>query len=296
VTSDAIVIEHFSKRYRRREAVRDLSLAVPAGSIYGLLGCNGAGKSTTIRALMGLLRPASGTLRVLGMDAQRDAIRIRDRVGYVPEDPPGYPWMTVSEALAFHASFHPGWDRPLAESLRDRLGLPPDARLRELSRGMRAKAGLVMALGARPELLVLDDPTSGLDPLVRREFLEAVIGNVQAEGGTVFFSSHLLDEMERIADEVAILHEGRLAASGSLELLKAGTRTMRAVYPGDPPARLELPGLLRCERGPHHLSLTVSGYDARVRDALSATGAMSVDVQDMSLEEIFVATVKGGPA
>jgi ABC-2 type transport system ATP-binding protein len=296
VTSDAIVIEHFHKRYRRREAVHDLSLTVPAGSIYGLLGCNGAGKSTTIRALMGLLRPTSGTLRVLGMDARRDAIRIRDRVGYIPEEPPGYSWMTVSEALEFHASFHPRWDRALAEGLRDRLELPPAARLREISRGMRAKAGLVMALGGRPDLLVLDDPTSGLDPIVRREFLEAVIANVQAEGGTVFFSSHLLDEMERIADEVAILHEGRLAASGPLERLKTGTRTMQAIYPGEPPARVALPGLLRCERGPHSLSLTVSGYEPRLRDAVRDTGALSVDVQDMSLEEIFVATVKRGIA
>lgn len=296
MTSDAIVIESFSKRYRRREAVHDLSLTVPAGSIYGLLGCNGAGKTTTIRALLGLLRPTTGTLSVFGMDARRDALRIRDRVGYVPEDPPGYPWMTVREALAFHASFHAGWDHGLAGRLRDRLGLPPEARLRELSRGMRAKAGLVMALGARPDLLVLDDPTSGLDPLVRREFLEVVIGNVQAEGGTVFFSSHLLDEMERIADAVGILHQGRLAASGSLEGLKTATRTMRAVYAGDPPARLDLPGLLRCERGPHHLSLTVSGYDARLREAVNATGALSVEVQDLSLEDIFVATVKGGIA
>jgi ABC-2 type transport system ATP-binding protein len=296
VTSDAIVIEHFSKRYPRRDAVLDLSLSVRAGSIFGLLGCNGAGKSTTIRALLGLTRPTSGTLRVLGMEAPRDAVRIRDRVGYVPEDPPGYPWMTVSQALAFHASFHPRWDHSLADGLRDRLALPAGTRLRDLSRGMRAKVGLVMALGARPELLVLDDPTSGLDPIVRREFLEAVIANVQAEGGTVFFSSHLLDEMERIADEVAILRDGRLAASGPLERLKSATRTMRAVYAGDPPARVELPGLLRCERSPHHLTLTVSGYEPRLADAVRATGALSVDVEDMSLEEIFVATVKGGAA
>jgi ABC-2 type transport system ATP-binding protein len=294
MTQDAIAIEHFTKRFGRRVAVCDLNLSVKAGSIQGLLGCNGAGKSTTIRSLLGLQRPTEGSLRVLGMDAAADGIRIRDRAGYVPEEPAGYGWMSVREALAFHGSFHSTWDRQLADGLRDRLGLPADVRLRELSRGMRAKAGLAMALGSRPQVLLLDDPTSGLDPIVRREFLEAVIANVQAEGGTVFFSSHMLDEMERIADEVAILHEGRLIASGPLERLKAGTRTMQVVYPGAPPTRLDLPGLLRCERGAHHLSLTVSGYEPRLAEAVRATGALSVEVQDLSLEEIFVATVKGG--
>jgi len=145
---------------------------------------------------------------VLGHDSVDAPVEVRRRIGYLPEEPAYYPWMTVDEIVAFNAAFYPSWDHDLAARLIKELELPGRRRLKALSRGMQAKAGLVMALAPRPELLILDDPTSGLDPVVRREFLEAVIANVQAEGGTVFFSTHLLHEMERVADEVAILHDG----------------------------------------------------------------------------------------
>jgi len=291
----AIIIDGFSRRFGAREVVRDLSLEVPRGSIFALVGPNGAGKSTTIKALLNLVRPTRGTLSVLGLDSVRDSVRLRRRVGYLPEQPCGYPWMTVREALAFNGAFYPSWDGRFAEQLRDRLALPADRTLRELSRGMQAKAGLIMALASRPELLLLDEPTLGLDPLVRREFLEAVIENVQAEGGTVLLSSHLLHEIERVADEVAILREGRLVARGTIEGLKSTTRTLRAVYPLQPP-QMSLPGALRTERGAHHLSFTVAAFDPAMPEILRASGAESVEVIDLSLEEIFVANVKGGAA
>ncbi len=292
----AIVIERFTKAFGSHVAVRDLSLEVPSGCVFALAGPNGAGKSTTIRALLDLVRPTRGRLEILGLDSVRDSLAVRRRAGYLPERPVGFPWMTVREALSFHAAFYAGWDSALAESLRERLDLPPDRRLRDLSRGMQAKAGLVMALAQRPELLLLDDPTMGLDPVVRQEFLEAVIENVQAEGGTVFFSSHLLHEVERVADEVAILKGGRLAARGSLDHLKSTTRLLRAVYPAAPPSGVPLSGVLRTERGAHHLSITMTGYHEGVPDALRAAGAESVEVRNLSLEEIFVATVKGNAA
>ena len=292
----AIIIEHLTKRYGAREAVHDLSLTVPAGSIFGLLGQNGAGKSTTIRTLLNLLQPTSGRLEVLGLDCVTQSVAVRQRVGYVPEEPAYYSWMTVGEILAFNAAFYERWDRALASSLLSQLGLPRDRRLRELSRGMQAKVGLVMALAPRPDLLILDDPTSGLDPVVRREFLEAMIANVQAEGGTVFVSTHMLHEMERVADEVAILHEGRLRARASLEQLKSQTRKLRVVYPTAIPERFPLPGLVRVERNAHQALLTVSGFDPAMLPALRDGGAESVEVIDLSLEEIFVETVKGAGA
>jgi ABC-2 type transport system ATP-binding protein len=158
---------------------------------------------------------------------------------------------------------------------------------------MQAKVGLVMALAPRPEVLILDDPTSGLDPVVRREFLEAMIANVQAEGGTVFFSTHLLHEMERVADEVAILHEGRLQVRASLEQLKANTRKLRAVYAERVPDSFPIPNLLRVERNSHQVLLTVNAFDPAMPSALRDAGAESVEVIDLSLEEIFVETVKG---
>jgi len=290
----AILIEGFTKRYGRNTAVDDLSLSVPRGSVFGLLGRNGAGKSTTIKTLLNLVQPTAGRLTVLGHDSIAGSVALKQRVGYLPEQPDTYPWMTVEELLSFNAAFYDRWDGSLAADLMTRLELPRDRKLRTLSRGMQAKVGLMLALGSRPDLLILDDPTSGLDAVVRHEFLEAMIANVQAEGGTVFFSTHLLHEMERIADEVAILHEGRLMVRDGLEKLKRNTRKLRAVYPGPVPESLTLPGLVRLERNAHHATLTVTGFDESIRAALLGTGAESVEVIDLSLEEIFVETVKGG--
>jgi len=292
--ADAIRIEGFTKRFGTRTAVDDLSLAVPRGSVFGLLGQNGAGKSTTIRTLLNLLQPTTGRLTVLGHDSVAGSVAIRQRTGYLPEQPDYYSWMTVNEVVRFNAAFFDRWDAVLAADLIERLELPRDRRLKELSRGMQAKVGLALALGSRPDLLILDDPTSGLDAVVRREFLEAMIANVQAEGGTVLFSTHLLHEMERIADEVAILHEGKLVVRDSLERLKRLTKRVRCVYPASVPGTLTVPGLVRLERNVHHALLTVAGFDDSIRQELFRSGAESVEVIDMSLEEIFVETVKGG--
>ena len=289
----AIVIEHFTKRFGSRSAVADLSLEVPRGAVLGLLGQNGAGKSTTIKTLLNLYRPTSGRLAVLGLDSVRQSIELRRRVGYLPEEPSCYKWMTVDESVRFNAAFFPNWDKALADDLLKKLELPRDRKLRELSRGMQAKVGLVITLAPRPEVLILDDPTSGLDAVVRREFLEAMIANVQAEGGTVLFSTHLLHEMERVADEVAILHHGRLLLRDSLERLKAATKKLRVVYPDRVPERIEIPGLLRVVRNTHQALITVGGYDGRQAEQLRAAGAESVEALDLSLEEIFVEAVQG---
>jgi len=291
---DAIRIEGFTKRFGTRKAVDGLSLSVPRGSVFGLLGQNGAGKSTTIRTLLNLLQPTAGRLTILGHDSVSGSVAVRRRVGYLPEQPNYYPWMTVDEVVAFNAAFFDRWDATLAADLIERLELPRNRKLKALSRGMQAKVGLVLALACRPDLLILDDPTSGLDAVVRREFLEAMIANVQAEGGTVFFSTHLLHEMERIADEVAILHEGKLVVRSGLEKLKQETKRLRAVYPDSVPEDLRIPGLVRLERNAHQALMTVTGFEASLRAELIRSGAETVEVIDMSLEEIFVETVKGG--
>jgi ABC-2 type transport system ATP-binding protein len=292
----AIVIEGFTKRFGSRAAVEDLHLEVPRGTIFGLLGRNGAGKTTTLRTLMNLLQPSAGRLSILGLDSVADSLALRRRVGYVPETPSGYPWMTVAEIVRFNAAFFPTWDRQLAADLLRRLELPPDRKLRALSRGMQAKVGLLLALAPRPEVLLLDDPTSGLDAVVRREFLEAVIANVQAEGGTVLFSTHLLHELERVADELAILEHGRLRMRGGVEALKAGVKRLRAVYPEAIPDAFPLPGLLRVVRNHHQALLTVDGFRPEMVGALRDGGAEAVEVLDLSLEEIFFEAVKGGEA
>ena len=294
--SPAILIDRFTKSYGTRDAVHDLTLSVPRGSIFGLLGQNGAGKTTTIRTLLNLLQPTSGHLSVLGHDSLAATLDVRRRVGYLPEEPGYYSWMTVDQIIRFNSAFYPSWDATLAARLVKELELPGSRRLKALSRGMQAKVGLVMALAPRPDLLILDDPTSGLDPVVRREFLEAVIANVQAEGGTVFFSTHLLHEMERVADEVAIMHEGRLRLRSSLDDLKRAWKKLRVVYPQSLPDRFPINGMVRSERNHHQAILTVESFDDAMPRALQSAGAESVEVIDLSLEEIFVETVKGGAA
>jgi len=289
----AIVMDRFSKRFGAKVAVDNLSLSIPQGSIFGLVGQNGAGKTTTIRALLNLIQPSSGRLQVLGLDSVAQARAIHRRIGYIPESPDYYGWMTVDEMVSFNAAFYAQWDGDLAARLIKRLELPKRQRLATLSRGMKAKVGLVMALGPRPDMLILDDPTSGLDTIVRREFLEETIANVQAEGGTVFFSSHLLHEMERIADTVAILHQGKLRLSGSLESLKTGFKKLQAIYPQDVPVTFPLQGLVRAQRNGRHAILTVSEFAPAMVEQLRQGGASSVEVIDLPLEEIFVETIKG---
>ncbi len=289
----AISIRNFTKRYGKVTAVEDLSIDVPKGSIFGLLGQNGAGKTTTIRTMINLLQPTEGSIEVLGLDSVRDSLDIRKRIGYLPEEPTYYQWMTVDEIISFNAAFYPTWDPALSDRLLDDLGLPGDRKLGSLSRGMQAKVGLVMALGQRPELLILDDPTAGLDPVVRQEFLEAMIANVQAEGGTVFFSTHLLHEMERVADDLAMIHNGKLRVRSSLEGIKRDFKKLRVVYPNVVPEVFPFDGIVRAESNHHQALLTVAKYDPSMDDALMGNGAESVEVLDLSLEEIFVETVKG---
>jgi ABC-2 type transport system ATP-binding protein len=293
MSAKGIVIQNFTKRFGKVVAVDNLSLEVPEGSIFGLLGQNGAGKTTTIQTLLNLLQPTEGALSVLGLDSVKDSLELRRRVGYLPEEPTYYGWMTVDEIIGFNASFYPTWDEELAERLLNELGLPRGRKLRDLSRGMQAKVGLVMALGSRPEVLILDDPTSGLDAVVRREFLEAMINNVQSEGGTVFFSSHLIHEMERVVDEVALIHEGKLRMRASLEQLKLDFKKIRVVYPGAVPDLFPIDSVVRTELNAHHALLTVSTYEPAMEAALREAGAESTEVLDLSLEEIFVETVKG---
>ncbi len=289
----AIRIENFTKRYGKITAVDNLSIDVPKGSIFGLLGQNGAGKTTTIRTMLNLLQPTEGSIQVLGLDSVKESLEVRKRIGYLPEEPTYYTWMTVDEIIGFNAAFYPTWDDDLADKLLDDLGLPRDRKLGSLSRGMQAKVGLVMALGPRPDLLLLDDPTSGLDPVVRHEFLEAMISNVQSEGGTVFFSTHLLHEMERVADDVAIIHEGKLRLLGSLESVKTDFKKLRVIYPNVVPDVFPVEGIVRADSNHHQALLTVQKYDPAMDEALLAAGSETIEVLDLSLEEIFVEMVKG---
>ncbi|MGV3483950.1 MAG: ABC transporter ATP-binding protein [Planctomycetaceae bacterium] len=219
VTSQAIEVDHLSCWFRQGEALHDVCLSIPVGSVFGLVGLNGAGKTTLIRHLIGGLRPQRGRVRVLGEDPAAVPEVVLNRIGYVAEEDALPRWMTVGELIDFMRALYKGWDDQHCHDLMEMFGLSRSQRLADLSKGGRARAGLLIAIAHRPELLILDEPSYGLDPIARQDILEAIVRTASDEGRTVLFSSHLLDEVARVCDTVAVLCEGRLLESISMESL-----------------------------------------------------------------------------
>src|SRR5215472_2741334 len=224
-SAEAVVsVTNLSRRFGAKTALNDVSLYVPRGCVFGLVGENGAGKTTLIKHILGLLRAEAGSVRVFGLDPVADTVLTLGRIGYLSETPDLPGWMRVDELIRYTQAFYPKWDPAYAQELLTQFGLNPTQRLNTLSKGQSAKAGLLVAQAHRPDLLLLDEPSSGLDPLVRRTILEAVIRTVADEGRTVFFSSHLLEEIERVSDHIAMLHQGKIVMCGSLDEIKAQHR------------------------------------------------------------------------
>lgn len=214
-------LQDVARRFGRRTALDGITLSLPPGVVYGLVGANGAGKTTLLRHILGLLRAQSGTVRVFGMDPVAEPVAVLSRIGYLSEENDLPVWMRVDELIRYTRAFYPSWDDLYAEELRSAFGLDPAARIRDLSKGQKARAGLIAALAHRPELLVLDEPSSGLDPIVRRDILGAVLRTIAHEGRTVLFSSHLLEEVEEVADHVIMISEGRALLSAPLAEIRA---------------------------------------------------------------------------
>lgn len=220
-TSDAVVeLSNVSRRFGQKLALDNINLSIPRGCVLGLVGENGAGKTTLIRHILGLLRAQSGAVRVFGLDPASDPVGVLSQVGYLSEEPELPAWMRIGDLLRYARAFYPGWDERYADQLRRDFALAEDSRLASLSKGQRARAGLLIALAYRPPLLILDEPSSGLDPVVRRDILAAIIRTVADEGRTVLFSSHLLSEVERVSDRVAMIKDGRIVFESQLADLK----------------------------------------------------------------------------
>ena len=219
-----IAVSGLTRRFGAKTALNAVTLTIDRGGVYGLVGANGAGKTTLIKHILGLLRAERGSVRVFGKDPVEEPVNVLSRIGYLSEenDLPG--WMRVDELIRYSKAFYPGWDDAYAEELRTRFGLEKGAKIKNLSKGQKARAGLVIALAYRPELLLLDEPSSGLDPIVRRDILAAVIRTIADEGRTVLFSSHLLDEVEQVADHVTIIREGTIVVSAPLGEIRESHR------------------------------------------------------------------------
>lgn len=289
----AIKTTNLTKSYRKSEALKGLDLEVPTGSVYGFLGRNGAGKTTTIKILLGLIRPSGGKVEVLGADPQGDSVAIKRRVGYVSENPSLYKWMRVHEILSYTAGLQPNWDDREAERLIDRFGLDPNAKIKTLSRGQAAQVGLVCALSHKPDLLILDEPVSGLDVLVRRDFLDSIIGLIQEEGRTVFLSSHLVHEIERVADWIGVVDDGRLLLADDIESFKGGVKEIIVRHAGDNIPLCTSQYVVSSESG-GYARITAFDYGEHCLLDIKRAGCEVVDVQDLSLEDTFVAHIRRG--
>lgn len=288
--SNAIETSGLHYRAGKTFELGHLDLRVPTGSIYGFLGPNGSGKTTTIRLCLGLLRAARGSIQVLGHAIPAETHKMFARVGYVPERPHLYPTLTVREALDFHGAFHPRWDAAGATELLGTFALAPDTCVNRLSKGENGKLLMLLALAQRPDLLVLDEPTDGLDPVVRRDVLMAVIDFVSESGATVFVSSHLVHELERICDWVGVMDRGRLVAEVPMHSFKNGIKRLRV---RNAPAQAgDMPFVLLARERADGASGTevwvVRGWQPTMHQYFEGIGAVLQDVVDLDLEEGFV--------
>ena len=295
--ADPLAIEttDLRKSYDGAEALRGLSLQVPAGSICGFLGRNGAGKTTTIKILLGMARPTSGQARVFGLpaDTPESSVDIRRRTGFVSEDKDLFDAMTVGEIVRFTAAFYPRWRPDLEQRYLRQFDLPPGRKVKALSRGMRTKLALLLAFSRGAELLVLDEPTSGLDPVVTEEVLQAIVSHVGSEAMTVFFSSHQIAEVDQIADRVAIVDRGCVVEAGALEDLQKRYCRVQLVFEREAPEPvLRAPGVVRMRRAGRVLSVLCSAGAERILDETRVLNPVSAEVVPVTLKEIFLETVR----
>jgi ABC-2 type transport system ATP-binding protein len=291
-TETAIEIRDLRFSYGRQEVLKGVNLSAPSGSIFGFLGVNGAGKTTLIKILLGLLKADGGDCRVLGLDCGKDALEVRRRVGYMAEDQQMYGWMRVDEIIRWVGSFYKQWDNSLTSQLADMLELPRKSRVGALSKGQNSRLALMLALGHRPKVVILDDPTLGLDPIARKDFLRHVIELLQSNGVTVFFSSHLLYEIEPVADYVAILNKGVIIKSARTEQLRGTVK--RFIF--TPKKEFDLnpiSGVLDAVRSEQSVSLAVEDADGTMKSRLAAMSANGVMELSLNLDEIFEAYVIG---
>jgi ABC-2 type transport system ATP-binding protein len=295
MTSDApaIGIDNLVRRYGRTEAVNGLSLSVRRGRCYGFFGRNGAGKTTTIKCLLNLLRPTAGTVRVLGLDPRRDEVAVKSRLAYVPDNVAFYPWMTVRGTLDYFASFRARWNQDTEGALLSQFRLDRGQKTSHLSKGQRTQLALIAAICAEPELLVLDEPTSGLDPIVRREFIQTVIGAYQdADPGrrTVFVSTHLISEFEGLIDEFTIIDAGKQVLTLDADAARERYRKIYARFPSELGA-LDLAGARVLRQRGREYEVLVNGNAADVTARLEARSPEALTTESLTLEEIFVTTL-----
>jgi len=289
-----VEVNELSRTFAQKTALDRVSFRASAGQVYGLVGSNGAGKTTLIKHLLGLLRASTGSVRVFGLDPVRDPVGVLSRIGYLSEERELPEWMSIEELMCYTQAYHPSWDAAYARELLDTFALDPRKKIKELSKGMRAQTGLIAAVAHRPELLILDEPSSGLDVVVRRDILDAVVRAVADDGRTVIFSSHLLDEVERMSDHVTLMHQGRVALSGVLDDVRREYQRSRVRFAENFDQPPVLDTALMMEGSGRTWSVVHSGSLDQFRQSVLARGGEIVESRDATLEEIFLARAGRG--
>ncbi len=295
--ADVIVTENLIKNYGPKRVVDHLSLRIPEGCVYGFLGRNGAGKSTTIRMLMGMVQPDYGRIEILGEPLESLRPETRSRIAYIAEGHPLYGSLRIGEMVSFARSFYKTWDDRMVGRILDHFELSRKQRIRRLSRGQQAQVSLAIAMGPDPELLVLDDPTLGLDTVVRRDFLESLIQIIQRRGRTILFSSHVLGDVERVATRIGIMADGVLRVDCPLDHFRETLRKVVCEFPGTPP---DLPpdanpiqGLVSARVIGCTLELLIVGYGPQQRATIDSLEPRYIDVTELNLEDAFIEYTRG---
>jgi ABC-2 type transport system ATP-binding protein len=288
-----IVAEGLTKTFREKTALKDINLTVPQGAVFGLVGPNGAGKTTLIKIIMGLLQPTHGSVLIDGQPVHQDH-RLKARIGYLADYQRYYPGFKVKDMYRLYRETYQRWSPERFEELRQVFNLPENAQVKHLSKGMHTQLAIILNFSLKPDLLVLDEPTAGLDPVLRRQFLKILMDEVAKNGTTVFISTHHLHELERICDHLAIIHEGRLMSSESLEELKQKVRKIHVAFAGSLPAGvLQKPGVLNVEQTGRVYSITVEEGIDELMTELRQLQPLFLDFVDISLEEIFIHRMGG---
>lgn len=294
MTEHVIEIEDLTRRFGKKVALNDVSLSVPRGIVYGLVGENGAGKTTLIKHVLGLLSAQTGSVSVFGKSPIDDPVGVLGNIGYLSEDRDLPDWMRVDELMGYTQAFFPNWDEAFAHELKEMFELDGRQKIKSLSRGQRARTGLLIAVAHRPALLVLDEPSSGLDPIVRRDILSAIVRTVAEEGRTVLFSSHLLDEVERVADNVAMIHDGRVVMCDRVDKIIAEHRRLVVRFGEPRDTAPNLTGAISCTGAVLEWTIVCNGQIEQLRKEIEEIGAQIVEDDPATLDDVFVARAKGG--
>jgi ABC-2 type transport system ATP-binding protein len=291
MTDNVVEVTGLSRNFGRTQALDDVSLTVKPGLVYGLVGANGQGKTTLIRHLLGLLRARTGTVRVFGLDPVKDPVAVLERVGYLSEERELPGWMRISELMRYTAAYHPKWAQSYADELLNTFGLDGSKKVKDLSKGMRAQAGLIVAVAHRPDLLLLDEPSTGLDAVVRKDILNAIIRAVADDGRTAIFSSHLLDEVELMSDYVFMIDAGKLVLHGNLDEVKQEHQLLTVRFSEERDALPVIDGVLSAKQLGKTWTVVCNGDGDRIVDSLKTLGGEISSSRTASLQEIFVARV-----